>query len=163
MPETFYFGQGCHPKLKRKCHSVPCALSSRELNQESQMIVKYLPDRMWSKMGTDLFEYNGFHYMLCVDYYSKWIEVANGDNLTSGNIICDLKSENLLGMGYLMSLSVTLALNMSFQHLLISARAMVLSMPHQVLTSLKQMVKLKGQFKTPRISSRKYKILTRHC
>ena len=162
MRETFYFGQGCHPRLKRKCHSVPCALSSRELNQESQMIVQYLPDRLRSKVGTDLFEYNGFHYMLWVDYYSKWIEVANRDNLTSGNIICHLKSENLLGMGYLMSLSVIMGLNMSVQHLLISARAMVLSMPHQVLTSLKKIVTLKGQFKPPRISSRKYKILTRH-
>ena len=78
----------------------------------------------------DLFGYNGFHYLLCVDYYSKWIEVANLDNLTSRDIICHLKSENLLGMGCLMSLSVTMGHNMSVQHLLISARAMVLSMPH---------------------------------
>ena len=47
---------------------------------------------MWSKVGTDLFEYNGVHYLLCVDYYSKWTEVAKLDNLTSGNIICHLKS-----------------------------------------------------------------------
>ena len=48
---------------------------------------------MWSTVGTDLFEYNGVHYLLCVDYYSKWIEVTKLDNLTSGNIICHLRSQ----------------------------------------------------------------------
>ena len=56
------------------------------------MIIQDLPDRMWSKVGTDLFECNGVHYLLRVDYYSKWTEVAKLDNLTSGNIICHLKS-----------------------------------------------------------------------
>ena len=49
-------------------------------------------------------------------------------------------------MGYLISLSVTMGLNMPIQYLLNSATAVVLSILHQVLTSLKQMVKLKGQY-----------------
>ena len=57
------------------------------------IIIQELPDRMWSKVGSKLFEHNGVHYLLCVDYYSKWIEVAKLDNLTSGNIICHLKSQ----------------------------------------------------------------------
>ena len=47
-----------------------------------------------SKVRSDLFEYNGVHYLLCVDYYSKWIEVAKLDTLTSGNIICHRKSQS---------------------------------------------------------------------
>ncbi|PFX23508.1 hypothetical protein AWC38_SpisGene11947 [Stylophora pistillata] len=57
------------------------------------MIIQNLPDRMWSKVGTDLFEYNGIYYILCVAYYSKWTELAKLDNLTSSNIICHPKSQ----------------------------------------------------------------------
>ena len=57
------------------------------------MIIQDLPDKMWSKVETGLFVYNGVHYLLCVDYYSKWIEVAKLDNLSSDNIIRHLKSQ----------------------------------------------------------------------
>ena len=69
-----------------------CAQFQRAQPREP-MIIQDLPDRMWSTVGTDMFEYNGLHYLLCVDYYSKWIEVAKLDNLTSGNITCHPKSE----------------------------------------------------------------------
>ena len=57
------------------------------------MIIQDIPGRMWSKVGTDMFENNGVHYLLCVDYYSKWPEVAKLHNLTSSNIIWLLKSQ----------------------------------------------------------------------
>jgi len=31
--------------------------------------------------------------LLSVDYYSKWIEVAKLDDITSSNIICHLRSQ----------------------------------------------------------------------
>ena len=37
--------------------------------------------------------FNGIHYLLSVDYYSKWIEVAKLDDLTSNNVICHVKSQ----------------------------------------------------------------------
>ena len=57
------------------------------------MIMRDLPDRPWSRIGSGLFEFNGIHYLLSVDYYSKWIEVAKLDDLTSNNVICHLKSQ----------------------------------------------------------------------
>ena len=156
------FRPGMSSQIEEKVSQCSLCAQFQRAQPREPMIIQDLPDRMWSKGGTDLFEYNGVHYMLCVDYYSKWIEVAKLDNLTSGNSICHLRV-NLFGMGYLMSFSVTMGLNMLVQHLLISARAMVLSIPHQVLSSLKQMVKLKGQFRPSRISSKKHKILTRDC
>ena len=57
------------------------------------MIIQEPTDRPWSKIGTDLFEFNGVHYLLSVDYYSKWIEVSNLGSLTSSNINCHLKSQ----------------------------------------------------------------------
>ena len=57
------------------------------------MIVRDPPDRPWSRIGSDLFEFNGIHYLLSVDYYSKWIELAKLDDLTCNNVICHLKSQ----------------------------------------------------------------------
>ena len=154
------FRPGMSSQIEEKVSQCSLCTQFQRAQPREAMIIQDLPDRMWSKVGTDLFEYNGGHHLLCVDYYSKWIEVAKLDNLTSGNIICHLKSqfvrygipdELLSGPQYASSAST------DFE------RAMVLSIPHQVLTSLKQMVKLKGQFRPSRISSKKHKILTRDC
>jgi len=40
-----------------------------------------------------LFEFNGAHYLLSVDYNSKWIEIAKLSNLSSNNVICHLRSQ----------------------------------------------------------------------
>lgn len=40
-----------------------------------------------------MFEFNGAHYLLSVDYHSRSIEIAKLDNLTSSNVICHLKSQ----------------------------------------------------------------------
>ena len=69
-----------------------CAQFQRAQPREP-MIIQDLPDKMCSKVETGLFVYNGVHYLLCVDYYSKWIEVAKLDNLSSDNIIRHLKSQ----------------------------------------------------------------------
>ena len=42
---------------------------------------------------SDLFEFNGAHYLLSVDYYSKWIEIAKLSNFSSNNTICHFKSQ----------------------------------------------------------------------
>ena len=57
------------------------------------MIIQDFPGRPCSKVESDLFECNGDHYLLYVDYYSKWIEVVMLDNSISSNIICHLKSQ----------------------------------------------------------------------
>ena len=56
------------------------------------MIIQETSNRPWAKIGSDLFQFNGAHYLLSVDYYSRWIEIAKLDNLTSNNVICHLKS-----------------------------------------------------------------------
>ena len=72
-------GQHCIPKC-------PTVANQNILNE-------YITDRPWAKIGSDLFEFNGAHYLLSVDYYSKWIEIAKLSNLNSNNVICHLKSQ----------------------------------------------------------------------
>ena len=57
------------------------------------LLIQEPPGRPWSIVGSDLFEFNGIHYLLNVDCYSKWIEIAKLDDLTSNNIICHVKSQ----------------------------------------------------------------------
>ena len=65
----------------------------QKVQAREPMIIRDPPDRPWSRIGSDLFEFNGIHYLLSLDYYSKWIEVAKLDDLTSNNVICHLKSQ----------------------------------------------------------------------
>ena len=87
------FRPGISSQIEEKVSQCSLCAQFQRAQPREPMIIQDLPDRMWSKVGTDLFGYNGDHHLLCVDYYSKWIEVAKLDNLTSGNIICHLKSQ----------------------------------------------------------------------
>ena len=75
--EKSYSGLACLLRLKIRC---PCSQFQRAQPREP-MVIQELPDRPWAKIGNDLFEFNGAHYLLSVDYYSKWIEIAKLSNL----------------------------------------------------------------------------------
>lgn len=50
------------------------------------------PQRPWQVLAADLFEFKGSHYLLVVDYYSKFVEVAYLANIQSGSVIKLLKN-----------------------------------------------------------------------
>ena len=74
-----------------KCNT--CAIHNSNRNRREPMISSELPNRPSAKVGADLFELKGNHYLLTIDYYSKWPEVEKLDNLTSRNVICYLKKQ----------------------------------------------------------------------
>ena len=52
------------------------------------------PDRPWAKVGADLFELQGQHYLLLVDYYSKFFELARlGSNTRAMCFIDVMRSQ----------------------------------------------------------------------
>ena len=51
------------------------------------LIPSQLPQLPWQKIGTDLFEWNKSTYLLLVDYYSRWIEIAKLKSTTSQEVI----------------------------------------------------------------------------
>ena len=51
-----------------------------------------LPSLPWKKVGTDLFEWNKATYLLIVDYYSRWIEIAKLTGLNAISVIAHTKS-----------------------------------------------------------------------
>ena len=50
------------------------------------------PDRPWQKVGTDIFEWKKCSYLLVIDYYSRYIEVAKLTSTTSRSVVQHLKS-----------------------------------------------------------------------
>ena len=46
----------------------------------------------WQRVGTDLFEWKKTDYLLVVDYYSRFIEVAKLTSTTAASVISHLKS-----------------------------------------------------------------------
>uniref|UniRef100_A0A3Q2YZ04 Integrase catalytic domain-containing protein n=1 Tax=Hippocampus comes TaxID=109280 RepID=A0A3Q2YZ04_HIPCM len=56
------------------------------------MLIPDLPTAPWKKVGTDLFHYNGKDYLLVIDYYSNYPEIALLTSTTATNVITHVKS-----------------------------------------------------------------------
>ena len=69
-----------------------CA-ENQKRNAKEPLLQPELPDRPWAKICVDLFHFRGQNYLLTVDRYSSWPEVAKLDNLSSENTISYLKSQ----------------------------------------------------------------------
>ena len=51
-----------------------------------------LPERAWERLGTDVFEFQKKHYLIAVDYFSRWIEVRQLSSLSTKGAIDAFKS-----------------------------------------------------------------------
>ena len=52
-----------------------------------------IPSRPWQKVGSDLFELQNGHFLVCVDYYSDFIEVDKIYDKKGKSVISKLKSQ----------------------------------------------------------------------
>ncbi|GFR83268.1 Pol polyprotein [Elysia marginata] len=50
------------------------------------------PSYPWQRLGADLFEWKGRTYLLLVDYFSRWIEIALLNKTTTSSVIEHMKS-----------------------------------------------------------------------
>lgn len=70
-----------------------CPICCRQKLQHSEpLLTSPLPNHPWQKVATDLFEWNNSNYILVVDYYSRYIEVAKLSSTTSTEVFKHLKS-----------------------------------------------------------------------
>ena len=51
-----------------------------------------LPEKAWTRLGSDIIKLGKKHYLIVVDYYSRYIEVRGLDSLTSASTINKLNS-----------------------------------------------------------------------
>ena len=70
-----------------------CKTCAKEAKQRKEpMIPTALPDYPWQIVGTDLCEINGVHYIVTVDYFSRYPEVMKMTSTTSAAVINALKA-----------------------------------------------------------------------
>uniref|UniRef100_A0A3Q4MK41 Integrase catalytic domain-containing protein n=1 Tax=Neolamprologus brichardi TaxID=32507 RepID=A0A3Q4MK41_NEOBR len=55
-------------------------------------MIPELPTAPWKKVGTDLFHFNGKDYLLVIDYYSNFPEIALLTSTTANNVNTHVKS-----------------------------------------------------------------------
>lgn len=72
----------------QNCHT--CSKNARP--RKEPLMTTNLPEYPWQVVGTDLFEKNGFHYLLTVDYFSRYPEVTRLATTTSTAVISALKA-----------------------------------------------------------------------
>ena len=77
-------------EVVRNCRT--CA-ESRSDKAEPMMCSEF-PNRPWEKVASDLFEHNKQSYLLVVDYYSRYIEIARLHR-TSSNAVIDTEFHKL--------------------------------------------------------------------
>ena len=66
--------------------------AEKSVQRKEPLIPTPLPDYPWQVAGTDLFELNHSHYLIVVDYFSRFPEVIKLTSTTSANVIAALKA-----------------------------------------------------------------------
>ena len=72
-----------------------CALKQPQ-NPKEPLMPSEIPDIPWRKIGIDLFEFKGQHYLISVDYFSKWPEVNKLYNLSTKNVFSNSVHERTI-------------------------------------------------------------------
>ena len=115
---------------------------SKSLPREP-LISHGIPQRPWSKLGMDIFTFNGKGYLLIVDYYSKYLEVSHLATKTTACVISHLKT--CFARHGIPDTVIADNMPLEVSSLLSWLVHGVLKLRHQVLTMLHQMDKVRGQ------------------
>lgn len=83
------------PKISRQIEKMikdcPICEKERKLHPEPMQSTK-TPDFPWQTVGIDLFEWKSHPYLLIVDYYARWIEIAHLRQTISSTVMEHIKS-----------------------------------------------------------------------
>ena len=82
---------GLSNQLEEVVKQCPICIKER-VNPAEPVIPSELPDRPWQKVAADLFELKGHPYLLVIDYFSRYTEVAKLSSTTSPDVTVHLQS-----------------------------------------------------------------------
>lgn len=69
------FWPSLNKDIEKECTSCSVCNSMKHHQQKEPLKQHDIPEIPWSIVATDLFEWNGQHYLVLVDSYSGWFEV----------------------------------------------------------------------------------------
>lgn len=83
---------GISSEIEETVSRCPVCNSHRRKQQREPMMPHEVPQRPWAKVGVDLFQFAAKDYLLVVDYFSKYPEIALLEDKTSVSVILQLKA-----------------------------------------------------------------------
>lgn len=83
---------GIFSQIKDMCTNCFTCNVHKDNNTREEILFHDVYTIPWYKVGLDMFEFNGKHYVLVVDYYSKFIETALCTSTSSVMVINHIKS-----------------------------------------------------------------------
>ena len=86
MREAIYW-PGMSTDAKAMVSQCDSCLTHTDTLPKEEMISHEVTGRPWSKVGMDLFELDHRRFLLCVDYFSNFIEIARLKSITAASII----------------------------------------------------------------------------
>ena len=84
---TSLWWPGMNSQLKQFISTCQVCQSFQRNNPKESLMSHSIPDRPWSKIAADPFEFKGEHYLVLADYYSNWIEFDKIRDQTATEII----------------------------------------------------------------------------
>nr|XP_057937756.1 cytokine receptor family member b2 isoform X2 [Doryrhamphus excisus] len=82
---------GLTKRIKLKVEN--CPVCAREVhNVPEPLLTTEPPNRPWQRVAADLFQWNRAMYLLVIDYFSRYIEVANLTSTTAVSVINKMKA-----------------------------------------------------------------------
>ncbi len=82
---------GIASDVKRLVSSCKHCNIHRPSQNKEPLITTPLPDLPWQKLAADLCELRGRHYLIVIDYFSRWLEILELPKTTSETVIQKLK------------------------------------------------------------------------
>ena len=82
---------GISRDIQNKVSSCDFCQENLPSQRKEPLITTPLPDRAWKKIGADLCEHQGKQFLVVIDYYSRFLEIAFMSSTTSSAVINKLK------------------------------------------------------------------------
>jgi hypothetical protein len=92
LARDFMYWPGLNGQISDMISKCGICLEHRNSKQKEPMIPSDIPELPWHTVGTDLFHWNGSDYLIVVDYYSRYFEIAKLENISSKTVITHFKS-----------------------------------------------------------------------
>jgi len=88
----YFYWPNMNADVEETVNSCELCQKYKNSNTYEPILDRELPKRPWEKIGGDFFELSGKHYLLVVDYSSKYIELQLMQGTTANSLIIAFKN-----------------------------------------------------------------------
>ena len=87
------FWPGMNVQIDDKVSSCAVCRKHDNAQKHAPLMPSEIPEYPWQIIGSDIFQVHDTHYLLNVDYYSKWVNVSRLSDLSSRSVIQEFEKQ----------------------------------------------------------------------